>query len=276
MGLWPLEREDRRRPRLVGHVVAVASGKGGVGKSTITVNLALALAAQGQRVGILDADIHGPNVPFLLGVRRLQPPPPGALLSLAGNLRHDERPAALERYGLRVMSLALLAGEEQHLLPGNLHLAGQVIERLLLDTDWGELDILLVDLPPGTGEPLATLLVRIALAGAVLVVTPQDLSLLDTTRSLQQFREADVPLLGVVENMSHYVCPHCGERMEIFNRSDRAWPVRDAGGALLGEIPLDSVVSRAGNTGRPVVLDAPASPQAVAFAALATALLQRL
>ncbi len=270
------DREDRPRPRGVAHVIAIASGKGGVGKSTVTVNLALALAARGRRVGILDADIHGPNIPFLLGIRRRAAASPGALLSLAGALREEDRPRPLERYGLRVLSLALFAGEEQHLLPGNLQFAGATIRRLLLDSAWGGLDELLIDLPPGTGEPLSTLAWQLALDGALLVVTPQDLALLDTTRSLALFRDAAVPILGVVENMAYYVCPHCGERVEVFDRSGRDWPVRDAGGGLLGAVPLDPAISRAGNAGRPVLLDDPDAPQSRAFAAIAAALLDRL
>jgi len=268
--------EDRRRPPHVAHLLAVASGKGGVGKSTVTVNLALALVARGRRVGILDADVHGPNVPFLLGVRRRAAAPPGALFALAGTVREEERPRPLVRHGLAILSLALFAGEEQHLLAGNLPLAGQVIERLLLASTWGGLDYLLIDLPPGTGEPQATLAGRIALDGVVLVVTPQDLALLDTTRSRQLFREAGVPILGVVENMSHFVCPHCGERVEVFARSAEAWAVRDAAGPLLGEVPLDVAIGQAANAGRPVVVTAPASPPAAAFFAIADAVRHRV
>ncbi len=271
-----LDPEDRRRPPGVARVIAIASGKGGVGKSTVTVNLALALAARGRRVGILDADVHGPDIPYLLGVRRRTAAPPGALLSLAGALRDEDRPRPLERYGLRVLSLGLFAGEEQRLLPGNLQFAGAIVQRLLLESAWGGLDALLIDLPPGTGEPLATLAWRVALDGAVLVVTPQDLALLDTTRSLALFREAGVPILGIVENMAYYACPHCGERVDVFDRSDRTWAVRDAGGPPLGAVPLDPALSRAANTGRPVVLDAPDGPQSRAFLAIADELLDRL
>ncbi len=135
---------------------------------------------------------------------------------------------------------------------------------------------MLIDLPPGTGEPLATLAWRVALDGAVLVVTPQDLALLDTTRSLALFREAAVPILGVIENMAYYVCPHCGERVDVFGRSERSWAVRDAGGPLLGAVPLDPAPSGAANAGRPVILDTPDAPQTAAFAAIAAALLARL
>ena len=267
---------DRRGVPGVGRVLAVASGKGGVGKSTVTVNLALALAARGQRVGILDADIHGPNIPLLLGVRRRNRAAGLALLSLGGVVPESQRPRPLTRHGVSFVSLALFVGEDQHLLPGNSEFAGRLIEQLLFDTAWGQLDYLLIDLPPGTGEPQATLAARIALAGVVLVVMPQDLALLDTTRSLQMFREATVPIVGVVENMSHFICPGCGDRVEVFERSAEVWAVRDAAGPLLGQIPLDIAISRGANTGTPVVVAAPTSPQAAAFTTIAAEVARRL
>ncbi len=268
--------EERRRVPGVGRVLAVASGKGGVGKSTVTVNLALALAARGQRVGILDADVHGPNIPLLLGVRRRNRAGGLALLSLGGVVPESQRPRPLTRHGVSFLSLALFVGEDQHLLPGNSAFAGRLIEQLLFDTTWGQLDWLLIDLPPGTGEPQATLAARVALDGVVLVVTPQDLALLDTTRSLQMFREAAVPLVGVVENMSHFICPGCGDRVEVFERSAEAWAVRDAAGPLLGQIPLDIAISRGANTGTPVVVAAPTSPQATAFTTIAAEVARRV
>ena len=268
--------EERRRVPGVGRVLAVASGKGGVGKSTVTVNLALALAARGQRVGILDADVHGPNIPLLLGVRRRNRAGGLALLSLGGVVPESQRPRPLTRHGVSFLSLALFVGEDQHLLPGNSAFAGRLIEQLLFDTTWGQLDWLLIDLPPGTGEPQATLAARVALDGVVLVVTPQDLALLDTTRSLQMFREAAVPLVGVVENMSHFICPGCGDRVEVFERSAEAWAVRDTAGPLLGQIPLDIAISRGANTGTPVVVAAPTSPQATAFTTIAAEVARRV
>ncbi len=268
--------EERRRVPGVGRVLAVASGKGGVGKSTVTVNLALALAARGQRVGILDADVHGPNIPLLLGVRRRNRAGGLALLSLGGVVPESQRPRPLTRHGVSFLSLALFVGEDQHLLSGNSAFAGRLIEQLLFDTTWGQLDWLLIDLPPGTGEPQAALAARVALDGVVLVVTPQDLALLDTTRSLQMFREAAVPLVGVVENMSHFICPGCGDRVEVFERSAEAWAVRDAAGPLLGQIPLDIAISRGANTGTPVVVAAPTSPQAAAFTTIAAEVARRV
>jgi ATP-binding protein involved in chromosome partitioning len=275
-------RGERRGVPGIGRLLAVASGKGGVGKSTVTVNLALALAAAGHRVGILDGDIHGPNVPLLLGVRRRAAETGGkglkglSMMSIAGTVPAAQRPRPLERHGLAILSLALFVGEEQHILPGNASLAGHLIRQLLFDADWGELDYLLLDLPPGTGEPQATLAGQVALDGVLLVVTPQDLALLDTTRSLAMFREAGAPILGVVENMSHFVCPRCGERVEVFDRGAGDWAVLGAGGPPLGRLPLDLAVSRAANTGRPVVVAAPDSPPAAAFRALAAEVARRL
>jgi ATP-binding protein involved in chromosome partitioning len=268
--------EERRRVPGVARLIAVASGKGGVGKSTVCVNLALALAATGARVGILDADIHGPNVPLLLGVRRRERAKGLALASIGGAVKESERPRPIERHGLAMLSLALFVGEDQHLMTDNAQFAGHLIRHLLFDAAWGERDYLLIDLPPGTGEPQATLARQVALDGVLLVVTPQDLALLDTTRSLRMFRDAGVPILGVVENMSHFVCPGCGERVEVFDRSDQDWAVREAAGPLLGQIPLDIAISRAANQGRPVVVAAPDSPQTAAFTSIAVELMRRL
>ena len=276
LGPSPRDRDTRQGVPGVARLIAVASGKGGVGKSTVCVNLALALAATGSRVGILDADIHGPNVPLLLGLRRRARARGLALASLGGTLRESERPRPVVRHGLAVLSLGLFVGEDQHLLTDNAQFAGHLIRQLLFDAAWGTLDYLLIDLPPGTGEPQATLARQVALDGVVLVVTPQDLALLDTTRSLRMFREAEVPILGVVENMSHFICPGCGERVEVFHRSDEAWAVREASGPLLGQIPLDLAISRAANEGTPLVVAAPDSPQAAAFGAVAAEVARRL
>ncbi len=195
---------DRLRLPNVGKLVAVASGKGGVGKSTVAVNLAIALARQGLRVGLLDADVHGPNVPLMLGIRRTKDAsgwdamvPIGQAVSAAT----ERKMPALERHGIKVMSIGLLLGEDQAALVDNVEVAGLLVRNLLTSVAWGELDVLLLDLPPGTSEPQATLLKTVALDGAIMVVTPQDLSRLDSTRALGAFQDAGVPVLGVVENM---------------------------------------------------------------------------
>jgi len=269
------------RPPGVRRVVAVGSGKGGVGKSTVAVNLALALARRGLRVGLLDADVHGPNVPLMLGVRRRgeaagwQAIVPFATAPAAGDAARHRLPA-LERYGIKVMSLGLLAGEDQALLAGNAPLVGLLVRGLLSLVEWGELDVLLLDLPPGTGEPLATLLSSVALDGAVLVVTPQDVARLDTGRALTAFRGAGVPVLGTVENMAFLLCPHCGERIEVFHRGRVPRAVGGDDVPRLAELPLDPVLSEAGDTGRPVLIADPAGAAAARFLALAGAVTERL
>jgi ATP-binding protein involved in chromosome partitioning len=261
-------------------VLAVGSGKGGVGKSTVAVNLALALARQGWRVGLLDADVHGPNVPLMLGVRRRAAVAGWEAIVPVGNAPATpdsaQRLPALERYGIKVMSLGLLVGEEQAALVGNVALAGLLVRNLLTLVDWGQLDVLLLDLPPGTGEPQATLLETVALDGALLVVTPQDLALLDSTRALRAFQAAHVLVIGVVENMSFLVCPHCGERLQVFHRSQVPRAVTSGEVPLLAEIPLDPAVSEAGDTGRPVMVSDPDGKQARVFLELASQVAGRL
>ena len=198
--------EHRLRLRNVRRVLAVASGKGGVGKSTVAVNLALGLAQAGYRVGLLDADVHGPNVPLMLGVRRRQDARDWqAIIPIGSRQGAEPRPELppLERYGLKIMSIGLLVGEDQAALVDNVAVVGLLVRNLLRMVDWGELDVLLLDLPPGTSEPQATILATVALDGVLLVVTPQDVARLDTTRALRAFEQAGVPILGLVENMSY-------------------------------------------------------------------------
>jgi ATP-binding protein involved in chromosome partitioning len=250
----PSGPDPRRGVDGVSRILAVASGKGGVGKSTVAVNLALALQARGRRVAILDADVYGPNVALLLGVRRRANADVNqAMVDLASIEPHRQRPMPLVRHGLSVLSLAFLVGEEQAILPDNAPLAGLLIRQLLFDTIWGEQDYLILDLPPGTGEPQATLVTQVAIAGVVLVFTPQSTAILDTIRSYHMFRDADVPILGRIENMSYLRCPRCGEQIDL-PRSEAF-----AGSALtevplLGRLPFDPLVGEATNSGRPIVL----------------------
>jgi ATP-binding protein involved in chromosome partitioning len=261
-------------------LLAIASGKGVVGKSTVAVNLALGLTQLGYRVGLLDADVHGPNVPLMLGVRRRAVAAGWeSIVPLAMASPQTVQLPALERYGVRIMSLGLLAGEEQALLTDNAPLVGLLVRGLLTLVDWGDPDVLLMDLPPGTGEPLATLLRTVRFDGVVLVTTPQDVARLDAGRVLAAFREAHVPVLGTVENMAYLVCPHCGERIEVFHRSRVSRSVdagSDGGVPRLAEIPLDPALSEAADTGRPVLIADPDGAQARAFVALAAAVTQRL
>lgn len=249
----------------VAHVLAVASGKGGVGKTTVSVNLALALAATGARVGLFDADIYGPNVPLMPGVHRQHSA--RGLLPIA---RAESTPyiPPLKRYGLSVMSIGLLVGEDDAVLPDP-HDAGRIVTQTLRDVAWGALDYLLIDLPPGTGEPQHSLVRQFQIDGAVVVTTPQDLSLLDASRSLGLFRAAGVPILGVIENMSYFVCPHCGERIEVFHHSERRWAVQGGELPLLGQIPMDASISRGIDSGHPLVQAAPDTRELAAFREIA-------
>jgi ATP-binding protein involved in chromosome partitioning len=252
----------------VAHTLAVASGKGGVGKTTVSVNLALALAADGARVGLFDGDIYGPNVPLMLGVRRKAGANPLATVAVARAEGAPPSIAPLVRYGIKVMSIGLLVGELDTVMPDP-RFAGRIVTQTIRDVMWGELDYLLIDLPPGTGEPQQSLVEQIALDGAMVVTTPQDLSLLDTSRSLGLFRQAGVPLIGVVENMSYLTCPHCGERIEVFHHSDRRWAVQDGALPLLGQIPMDAAISRGIDSGHPLVQAAPSTTEAAEFRAIA-------
>jgi ATP-binding protein involved in chromosome partitioning len=256
----------------VAKILAVASGKGGVGKTTVTVNLALALAATGARVGLFDADIYGPNVPLMLGVRRTRP-----ATGFAPIARADNNPyiPALERYGLRVMSIGLLIGETETVMPDPMHI-GLLVTRTLKDVLWGELDYLLLDLPPGTGEPQQPMLRAVQVDGAVVVTTPQDLSLLDASRSLGMFRKAEVPILGVIENMSYLLCPHCGDRIEVFHRSNGHWAIHDEELELLGRIPMDINISRGIDSGHPLIEASPDAKEAQVFRTIAARVAEKL
>lgn len=228
----------------VSRVVAIASGKGGVGKTTVTVNLALALVSLGRRVGLFDADLYGPNVPLMLGVTRRH----AAASTLVPVARADPKPyiEPLDRFGLRLMSFALLVGESDTVLPEP-RFAGMIVERTLRDVVWSApgappLDVLLIDLPPGSGEPQQSLVQTLPLDGVIAVTTPQDMSLMDTGRSLGLYRKAGVPLLGLVENMSFLTCPHCDERVDLFRSTDRDWEVHTV--PTLARLPLDPAYSR--------------------------------
>lgn len=254
----------------VQHVVAIASGKGGVGKTTVTVNLALALQQMGNRVGVFDADIYGPNVPLMLGIHQERQ---ARQAYMPVTRAHDAPPylPPIERFGLKLMSTGLIMSEDQSINPPP-DAVGQMVVQTLQDVLWGELDILLLDLPPSAGQPQQDLLEKVSLVGVVLVTTPQDLSLLDAGRSLRLFQQAHVPVLGVVENMSYFICPTCGERHEIFQRSQRWRPPALENVPILGRIPLTPAISQGINRAHPLVHDRPGSPQAEAFRAVAAAL----
>ncbi len=240
----------------VGAVVAVASGKGGVGKSTTAVNLALALAASGSRVGMLDADIYGPSMPMMLGIHERPSSPDGKTLM------------PIEKFGLKCMSIGFMVPEDTPMIWRGPMVMG-ALEQMLGDVMWGALDILVVDMPPGTGDAQLTMAQRVPLAGAVIVSTPQDLSLLDARKGLNMFRKVDVPVLGIVENMSYFVCPHCGERSEIFKHGGARKAAETMGVDFLGEIPLDMAIREGGDSGRPIVVSDPDSPHSAAYRGIA-------
>jgi ATP-binding protein involved in chromosome partitioning len=259
----------------VKNIIAVASGKGGVGKTTVTVNLALALQRQGAKVGIFDADVYGPNVPIMLGIHRRK-----AAKGMAAIARRQEAPAyikPLSRFGLNIMSIGLLVAEDQVIDPARSPDAvGQLVVQTLKDVIWGPLDYLLIDLPPSAGQPQASLLQHVPLRGVIIVTTPQDLSLLDASRSLLMFQEASVPILGIVENMSYFICPNCNEKHEIFQRSAKWRPAALADTPILGQIPMTTAVSQSINQANPFMHDHPDAPQAAAFMAVTAVLQQQL
>jgi ATP-binding protein involved in chromosome partitioning len=256
----------------VARTLAVASGKGGVGKTTVTVNLALALAQSGAQVGVFDADIYGPNIPLMLGIHQTK-----TAMGMLPIARADRVPyiAPLQRFGLKIMSIGLLIGEADTVMPDP-HFAGRIVSQTIQDVRWGQLDYLLIDLPPGTGEPQQSLATIVTIDGAVVVTTPQDLSLLDAGRSLGLFRQAGVPILGLIENMSYLICPHCGERIEVFHRSERQWQVADQALELLGRIPMGLAISRAIDAGHPLLQDTPDAAEAALFRTIAERITQKL
>jgi ATP-binding protein involved in chromosome partitioning len=251
--------------------LAVASGKGGVGKTTVTVNLALALQAQGAAVGIFDADIFGPNVPLMLGIHRRRPGG-GYVPTLRARGSEPYLPP-VERYGLKIMSIGLVMAEDQVINP-LAEVAGQVVVETLRSVQWGRLDYLLIDLPPSAGQPQQGLLENVLMSGVLIVTTPQDLSLLDSSRSLMLYRNAGAPVVGLVENMSYFVCPTCGGRHEIFQASEhwRVEALQDV--PLLGRIPLSPDISRRVDRKHPLIVDsAPGSNPVGAEAVKAQAFL---
>lgn len=246
----------------VKNVVAVSSGKGGVGKSTVAVNLACALQKSGARVGILDADVYGPNVPLMLGVRG-QPEV------------HDKKIRPFQQHGLQVMSMALLVAEDQPVIWRGpmLHSA---VRQFLFDVAWSDLDYLIVDLPPGTGDAQLSLSQQAHLMGSVIVTTPQDVSVLDVKKAIRMFQTVNVPILGVVENMAWFTPPGSTERHLLFGQGGGARIEREFGVPLLGQVPLEMPVREGGDNGRPVVIAAPDNPAAVAFRAIAGKVAQRI
>jgi ATP-binding protein involved in chromosome partitioning len=241
----------------VGAIIAVASGKGGVGKSTVAVNLALALAANGQRVGMLDADIYGPSLPRMMGIGGRPHSPDGKVID------------PMKSYGIECMSMGFLVDEETPMIWRGPMVQG-ALEQMMRDVRWGELDVMVVDMPPGTGDAQLTMAQRVPLAGAVIVSTPQDIALLDARKGLNMFKRVDVPVLGIVENMSYYICPSCGDRAHIFGHGGARETAQKLGVDFLGEIPLDLAIRETSDQGRPIVVSDPDSPHAKSFLDIAT------
>ncbi len=231
--------------------IAVGSGKGGVGKTTVAVNLAVALAERGLDVGLLDADVYGPNVPRMMGVSGQPQASDGKILPLVS-------------YGVKVMSLGFFVGADTPVIWRG-PMVGKLIDQFITDVAWGQLDVLLVDLPPGTGDAQLSLSQALPLDGAIIVTTPQPVALEDAIKGLLMFQKVNVPIVGVIENMSYFVCPHCHERTDIFSYGGAAKECERLGVPFLGEIPLDPTIRQGGDEGKPILIAAPSSPQADAF-----------
>ncbi len=247
----------------VGAIIAVASGKGGVGKSTVAVNLALGLAANGAAVGLLDADIYGPSLPRMMGIG-------GRPHSADGKIVEP-----MEGYGIKCMSMGFLIDEETPMIWRGPMVQG-ALEQMMRDVRWGALDILVVDMPPGTGDAQLTMAQRVPLAGAVIVSTPQDIALLDARKGLNMFRRVDVPVLGIIENMSYFVCPHCAGRSDIFGHGGARDTAMKLGVDFLGEVPLHIDIREASDGGRPIVVSAPESAEAKAFHEIAATVAKKI
>lgn len=258
----PRRTATARDPSLipdVEHVVAVASGKGGVGKSTVSANLAVRLAQLGFRVGLLDADIYGPSVPTMFGINE-RPRTDGQSLQ------------PFEKYGIKLMSLGFVVEMDTPVIWRG-PMVMKALEQLLGQVEWGALDYLIVDLPPGTGDAQLTLTQKVPLSAAVIVTTPQDVALIDARKGLAMFRKVNVPVVGIIENMSGFACPHCGETSHIFKKGGGARTADVVGCPFLGDIPLDPAIVEGGDAGEPIVVTQPEGPHADAFRRVAEAVI---
>ncbi len=273
---WDADISVARRPGTTGasepaapllpgvkNIIAISSGKGGVGKSTVSVNIAVALAQEGARVGLLDADVYGPNIPIMMGTQDRP------------KLIGENRIMPLERHGVKMMSIGFLvpAGSSMTWRGPMVHGA---LQQLMRDVEWGPLDYFIVDMPPGTGDAQLTMTQSVQLAGAVIVSTPQDVAFGDAVRGLAMFQQMHVPILGLIENMSYFVCPHCGMRSEIFDHGHIAQEAKRRNMPFLGEIPLETAVRIGGDTGVPIVVSDPESPVAQSFKSAARNMAARI
>ena len=246
----------------VQNLIAVGSGKGGVGKTTVAVNLAVALAALGHRVGLMDADVYGPNVPLMMGINKTP-------------MAYGERIQPLENFGVKLMSMGFLSPGDKPLVWRGpmLH---SVIQQFLRGVDWGELEYLIIDLPPGTGDVQLTLIQTAPVTGAVVVTTPSDVSLEDARKAVHMFSQVKVPILGIVENMSYLVCPHCRERVDVFSTGGGERTAREMKVNFLGALPLDPAVRAGGDTGKPVAMSNGNDAHGKVFLELAQRTIERI
>lgn len=263
---WMSPSQPNQPPKLpipgVQNLIAVGSGKGGVGKTTVAVNLAVALAALGHRVGLMDADVYGPNVPMMMGINKTP-------------MAYGERIQPLENFGVKLMSMGFLSPGDKPLVWRGpmLH---SVIQQFLRGVDWGDLEYLLIDLPPGTGDVQLTLIQTAPVTGAVVVTTPSDVSLEDARKAVHMFSQVKVPILGIVENMSYLVCPHCQERIDVFSTGGGERTAREMKVNFLGALPLDPAVRAGGDTGKPVALRNGNDPHGKVFLELAQRTIERI
>ncbi|MFC3674384.1 iron-sulfur cluster carrier protein ApbC [Ferrovibrio xuzhouensis] len=244
-------------------IIAVASGKGGVGKSTTAVNLALALSQSGLKVGLLDADIYGPSIPRMMGISGKPHSPDGKHLH------------PMQGWGIPTMSMGYLVAEDTPMIWRG-PMVMSALEQMLRDVSWGELDVLVCDLPPGTGDAQLTMAQRVPLAGAVIVSTPQDIALLDARKGLNMFRRVDVPVFGIIENMSYFCCPNCGHRSDIFAHGGAQKTAKELGVDFLGELPLNIAIRETSDSGQPIVASQPDSDEAKAYRAIAAKVAAKL
>ena len=256
------EPQGPQRVPGVNHIIAIASGKGGVGKSTVSANLACALAAQGQRVGLLDADVYGPSQPRMLGVSGRPASPDGKTI------------LPLRNHGVTMMSMGLMTNEDQAVIWRGPMLMG-ALQQMLMQVQWGELDVLLVDLPPGTGDVSMTLAQKTVVDGAIIVSTPQDVALLDARKGIDMFNQLHVPVLGMIENMSTHICSQCGHEEHVFGHGGVAAECRKLGVPLMGEVPLHIDIRTTSDNGTPIVVANPDAPQAQVFHDIARALISQ-
>ena len=262
-GPAPTQKTARLDVPGVKKIIAVASGKGGVGKSTVAANLAVALSKMGQKVGLLDADIYGPSVPRLMGVISAKPE------------QGPKQLAPIDAHGLKVMSMGFLVDEATPMIWRG-PMIQSALQQLLRDVDWSGLDILVIDMPPGTGDAQLTLAQKVSLSGAVVVSTPQDIALIDARKGLEMFRKVAVPVLGIVENMSYYCCPECGHRADIFGHGGARLEAEKLGCPFLGEVPLHALIREDSDAGQPVALKGPDDHQAKPFYDIAARVLESL